>query len=211
MESKKCDDCLDEMRAKSVQIHHEINEKAEILFAKMELKHDSFMDKMEKRHNYLIGITLFLLGIFGTVTGFTWINVQTKANESEVLTLKEANQECFYIYGTLTNIPIIGTINNNIYARPTVTTSAVTSNSGGTIVCGGNVTNQGGSSVTDRGVTWATSLQGLGSNKTHDGTGTGSFTSTITGLTSGQTYYYTAYATNTQGTSTGIIYQVTAN
>lgn len=90
MESKKCDDCLDEMRAKSVQIHHEINEKAELLFAKMELKHDSFMDKMEKRHNYLIGITLFLLGIFGTVTGVTWINVQNKANASEVLTLKEA-------------------------------------------------------------------------------------------------------------------------
>lgn len=96
-------------------------------------------------------------------------------------------------------------------AKPTVTTSAITSNSGGTIVCGGNVTNQGGSSVTDRGVTWATSLVGLGANKTHDGTGTGSFTSTITGLTSGQTYYYTAYATNTQGTSTGIIYQFIAN
>jgi hypothetical protein len=96
-------------------------------------------------------------------------------------------------------------------AVPTVTTSAITSNTGGTVVCGGNVTSQGGSAVTDRGVTWATTLGGLGSNKTHDGTGTGSFTSTITGLTSGQTYYYAAFATNTQGTSTGIIYQFTAN
>ena len=90
MESKKCDSCLDEMRAKSVQIHHEINDKAEFLFTKMETKHDALMDKMEKRHNYLMLISLFLFGVFGTVIGITWLNVQNKANASEVLTLKEA-------------------------------------------------------------------------------------------------------------------------
>lgn len=90
MESKKCDDCLDEMRAKSNQIHTDINKKAAILFDKMETKHDALMDKMEKRHNYLMLISLFLFGIFGTIIGVTWINTQGKANANEVLTLKEA-------------------------------------------------------------------------------------------------------------------------
>lgn len=90
MESKKCDECLDEMRAKSTQIHHEIDAKAEFLFAKIETKHDALMDKIEKRHNYLTVISLFLFGIFGTVIGVTWLNNQQKANASEVLTLKEA-------------------------------------------------------------------------------------------------------------------------
>jgi hypothetical protein len=39
--------------------------------------------------------------------------------------------------------------------------------------------------------------------KTSDGTGTGTFTSTIAGLSTNTTYYYRAYATNTFGTSYG--------
>lgn len=37
---------------------------------------------------------------------------------NNIFVAKEATQECFFIYGTMTNIPLIGTINNNIYARP---------------------------------------------------------------------------------------------
>ena len=86
----ECEKCLDEIEKKSNKIYSKIQEDASILFDKMELKHDSLMDKMEKRHNYLMTISLFLFGIFGTIIGITWLNMQSKANASEVLTIKEA-------------------------------------------------------------------------------------------------------------------------
>jgi len=46
------------------------------------------------------------------------------------------------------------------------------------------VTNDGGSEITARGVCWGTTQNPtISSSKTTDGTGTGSFTSNITGLT----------------------------
>ncbi|MFZ0283018.1 MAG: FISUMP domain-containing protein [Bacteroidales bacterium] len=69
---------------------------------------------------------------------------------------------------------------------------------------GGNVTDDGNAEVTARGVCWGTSQNPTtGSSKTSDGTGTGNFTSSITGLTPGTTYYVRAYATNSEGTSYG--------
>ena len=87
---------------------------------------------------------------------------------------------------------------------PTVTTSSVTNVTGSAAVCGGNVTSDGNATVTARGVCWSTSQNPtVGHNKTTDGGGTGSFTSNITGLQSGTTYYVRAYATNSQGTAYG--------
>ena len=69
---------------------------------------------------------------------------------------------------------------------------------------GGNVTSDGGASVTSRGVCWDTSANPTKSdNTTSDGTGTGSFTSNITGLSPNTTYHVRAYATNTTGTAYG--------
>jgi hypothetical protein len=87
---------------------------------------------------------------------------------------------------------------------PTVTTSAVTGITQTTATSGGNVTSDGGSSVTARGVCWSTSPNPTtANNKTTNGTGTGSFTSNLTGLTPGTPYYVRAYATNSQGTGYG--------
>jgi PKD repeat protein len=87
---------------------------------------------------------------------------------------------------------------------PTVSTNSVSSITSNSAVCGGNVTSDGGSTVTTRGVCWGTSSNPTTSNfKTTNGTGTGSFTSYIYGLNSGTTYYVRAYAINSNGTSYG--------
>lgn len=71
-------------------------------------------------------------------------------------------------------------------------------------ICSGNVTGDGGHVVTARGVCWSTSQNPtIGDAHTTDGTGTGTFTSNITGLTPYTTYYVRAYATNNTGTSYG--------
>lgn len=69
---------------------------------------------------------------------------------------------------------------------------------------GGNVTNSGGNSVTSRGVCWnTTGNPTISDPKTTDGSGIGIFSSTMTGLTNGTTYYIRAYATNVIGTGYG--------
>ena len=69
---------------------------------------------------------------------------------------------------------------------------------------GGNITNNGGSVVTERGVVWSTSSSPtLEDASSTSGDGSGSFNSKITGLSEKTTYYVRAYATNSQGTSYG--------
>jgi len=88
---------------------------------------------------------------------------------------------------------------------PTVTTSAVSSFTRTSAVTGGNVTNSGGASVTARGVCWSTTTGPVATGShTTDGSGTGPFTSTISGLNPNTTYYYRAYATNSAGTAYGV-------
>ena len=87
---------------------------------------------------------------------------------------------------------------------PTVTTNYVTNITPNSATCGGNVTTEGSGSVTARGVCWSTNPSPTISNShTNDGTGTGSFTSNMTGLNQGTSYYVRAYATNSEGTAYG--------
>ncbi len=87
---------------------------------------------------------------------------------------------------------------------PTLTTTAISSIANTTATSGGNITNQGSSAVTARGICWSTSQNPtIANSKTTDGTGTGSFTSNLTGLTTNTTYYVRAYATNATGTAYG--------
>jgi uncharacterized protein (TIGR02145 family) len=86
----------------------------------------------------------------------------------------------------------------------TLTTTAITSITSITAVSGGNITTDGGGTITSRGVCWNTASGATTSNsKTTDGTGTGTFTSNLTGLTPNTTYYVRAYATNSVGTAYG--------
>ncbi len=86
-----------------------------------------------------------------------------------------------------------------------ITTTVPSSVTTATAACGGNVTNDGLSSVTSRGVCWSTNpLPTIAlSTKTVDGAGTGAFTSNITGLAAGTKYYVRAYAVNNVGVSYG--------
>ena len=91
-----------------------------------------------------------------------------------------------------------------ITAIPVVTTTSVSSITNTTAASGGNVSDDGGSTVTARGVVWGTSANPTTANsKTTNGTGTGSYTSSLTGLTSGAAYHVRAYATNSIGTAYG--------
>ena len=87
---------------------------------------------------------------------------------------------------------------------PTVITGTVSEITATTATCGGEVTDDGGATVTARGVCWSTSPNPtVGDSHTTDGSGIGSFTSSITGLTVGTSYYVRAYATNSEGTAYG--------
>ena len=61
-----------------------------------------------------------------------------------------------------------------------------------------------GLALTKIGVCWSTSQNPtVSDDHTTDGSGTGSFTSNLTNLTPGTTYYVRAYATNSMGTAYG--------
>jgi uncharacterized protein (TIGR02145 family) len=87
---------------------------------------------------------------------------------------------------------------------PTLITTSVSNITTNFATTGGNITSDGGSAVTVRGVCWAITTNPTTSNsKTSDGTGTGSFISNISELEAGTIYYLRAYATNSVGTAYG--------
>ncbi|RPA69083.1 hypothetical protein EF405_04535 [Cyclobacteriaceae bacterium YHN15] len=88
---------------------------------------------------------------------------------------------------------------------PTLTTATISNISPNSAVSGGNITFDGNSQVTVRGVVWGTSPDPTIDlpTKTSDGSGTGSFTGNLSDLLDNTTYYVRAYATNEQGTAYG--------
>ena len=87
---------------------------------------------------------------------------------------------------------------------PTLTTASITNITSSTATSGGTITDDGGSAITARGVCWGTTTNPIiTGSKTTDGTGTGTFTSSLTGLIAGSTYYLRVYATNSLGTYYG--------
>jgi uncharacterized protein (TIGR02145 family) len=88
--------------------------------------------------------------------------------------------------------------------NPAVTTAVIISITNSSAVSGGTITNDGRATITARGVCWSKSSgPTTADNVTNEGQGTGAFTSSLTGLSDGVTYYVRAYATNKAGTSYG--------
>jgi uncharacterized protein (TIGR02145 family) len=87
---------------------------------------------------------------------------------------------------------------------PTLMTTSIKSLSLTTAASGGDISNDGGVPVTARGVCWnTTGSPTITDSYTSDGSGAGIFTSTLTDMTIGTTYYIRAYATNSLGTAYG--------
>lgn len=111
--------------------------------------------------------------------------------------------------GALLQIPM-NTIDSITYSitnpgsLATIATISVSTITATTAVSGGNITNDGGTPVTQRGICFGTSPFPTTANTTIiSGNGTGSFTSNLTGLTANTIYYVRAYAINSAGTAYG--------
>lgn len=114
-----------------------------------------------------------------------------------------------FVFKSRIIVLIVGTImcsvsckkNSNLPVVITISATAVTTS---TATAGGNVTDDGGSTVTARGVCWSVSENPeVNNNKTSDGNGTGEFTSNLTNLGQQKRYFVRAYATNSAGTAYG--------
>ena len=88
---------------------------------------------------------------------------------------------------------------------PTVTTAQVSDIKTTTATCGGNVTSNGGYTITARGICWSSTSSTPTSedNHTNEVADNGVFSSLMTGLEANTTYYVRAYATNEVGTAYG--------
>lgn len=90
--------------------------------------------------------------------------------------------------------PVLSTLSTAIVTNITTTSAS----------SGGIITFDGHAPVTARGICWATTAAPtLDDFKTTDGLGTGTFSSELTSLSPGNTYYVRSYATNSAGTAYG--------
>jgi uncharacterized protein (TIGR02145 family) len=81
-----------------------------------------------------------------------------------------------------------------------ITTATVSNINNTTAVSGGNIVGVGNSPIIQRGVCWSTAPNPtISNNKSTDGTGTGSFISTLSALSPNTVYFLRAYAINNQG------------
>jgi uncharacterized protein (TIGR02145 family) len=96
------------------------------------------------------------------------------------------------------------TFQTTVPSVPSLTTRELLNITNTTATGGGSITNDGGSSITSKGICWSTSPNPTtADSKSTDGTGTATFTSFITGLSANVTYYVRAYAINSTGTGYG--------
>lgn len=91
------------------------------------------------------------------------------------------------------------------YEKPTVSTLEVTDITENSALCGGNVTDDGGQEITERGICWSSSMDpGLDDSVRYDPVpGIGQFTIELSSLESGKEYHVRAFARSEAGISYG--------
>lgn len=94
--------------------------------------------------------------------------------------------------------------NNQQGEKPEVSTMNLDNITENSATVGVYVVDEGDTKVTARGVCWSTATSPtVSDSKTNDGSGTGTFTSTMSGLMPNTRYHVRAYATNSAGTAYG--------
>jgi len=147
--------------------------------------------------------------------GFTSEGVGTGSFSSNIDGLDEGTTYYVSAYATNDNGSGYGEVrqfNTLVFAIPGITTSTPTNITENSITSGGEVTHEGNTTVTERGICWdITGNPTLENNLgfTNEGSGIGSFSSNVNGLNGGTTYHVSAYATNVKGTSYGEIMDFT--
>lgn len=87
---------------------------------------------------------------------------------------------------------------------PILTTASVSEITETSAVSGANISEDGGASITARGICWSTSTEPtLSDNKTTNAIGIGEFSSSLEDLDANTTYYVRSYAINNEGTAYG--------
>jgi M6 family metalloprotease-like protein len=130
------------------------------------------------------------------------VNISTNLNSATTYIAFVADGNLYNIdYWYIDNVSISA---GSGATTPTVTTGSVSNITTSTATVAGNVTADGGATVTERGICYSTSQNPTTANsKVASGSGTGSFSANLSGLAANTTYYARAYAINAQGTSYG--------
>ncbi len=145
--------------------------------------------KIQKQPDNAKGITLmpFTLGDIMKYKGFCQINDMEFSSE-EIQKAQYASEEISLIF----HLPL-----------PVVSTLEVTAITTHSAQLNGNVTSDGGYTVTERGFVVADNADMNNASSYTSGAGTGDFSYTVTDLQPGVCYYYRAYARNSIGTNYG--------
>jgi hypothetical protein len=152
--------------------------------------------------------------VFDTTTGCTWqynglqwINTLSAAQQSGALAywngqswqaLAPGQPGQYLTVQDGSNLPTWSAFRISL---DNISTAQVSNINPTTASTGGFIQNDGGLPVLERGVVWSTSQNPTVSltTKTSDGSGIGSFSSSLTGLNTNTTYYVRAYARNANG------------
>ncbi len=126
------------------------------------------------------------------------------------VTYTESTNEPTFTLTNAVGCDSVVTLHLTMVCPPTVQTISATNITTTGATLNGNVTSDGGATVTDRGFLYGTSANNL-SQTVESGSGTGSYTKALTGLSSNTTYYYKAYAINSIGTSYGEVMSFTTS
>ena len=172
----------------------------------------NFNSRLDPGKKYYVKTSWLLSDMVNTGIG----KIGTRFTDKYVISSKNKEKNGIW---TLSNMDTSDPDKNNsgindkyeiIKTKPTVTTSSASSITENSAKLGGNVTSDGNATVTERGIYYSTSSNPEnGGTKVKIGSGTGSFSTTVTGLNPNTKYYVKAYAINSEGTGYGSTIQFT--
>jgi hypothetical protein len=141
----------------------------------------------------------------GTMAEVARIDKATKTwTDTKVAGGTKYNYQLYAYAGANLSNPLQSTITTPALGATVTTVSAASDITATSVTIGGNVTDDGGATVTERGICYSTSANPTtAGSKTVMGNGKGIFSGTITGLSANTTYYAKAFATNSYGTAYG--------